>query len=287
MRAQAQPSAIRQVGAICVSCVRGARSFTGRYREFLVAPGTLFTFGSLLLLILAAAMNPGGLIGRGGDYQARTPFYLAAAVVGSVYIWWSAIQGIRARDFTADIPVSIATAAALFVHQYSAAAVVAVLLLLGGMLEEFVAARAGRALDALAALLPSQVTVRRDGHDRLIPLEQVVVDDILLLRSGERIAVDGEIISGTASVNQAAITGESMPVDKVAGDTVFAGTLNEVGAIEMRATKVGEDTTLGQIRTMVAEAQEQSTDRAPAQSLGQGLHASGDHARGRAIHLHP
>jgi Zn2+/Cd2+-exporting ATPase len=185
-------------------------------------------------------------------------------LVGSVYIWWSAILGIRARDFTADIPVSIATAAALFVHQYSAAAVVAVLLLLGGMLEEFVAARAGRALDALAALLPSQVTVRSDGQDRMIPLEQVVVDDVLLVRSGERIAVDGEIVSGTASVNQAAITGESMPVDKVAGDTVFAGTLNEVGAIEMRATKVGEDTTLGQIRTMVAEAQEQ---KAPIERL--------------------
>ncbi|HCG01445.1 MAG TPA: ATPase [Chloroflexi bacterium] len=209
-------------------------------------------------------MNPGGLVGRGGDYQARTPFYLAAGLVGSVYIWWSAFQGIRKRDFTADIPVSIATAAALFVHQYSAAAVVAVLLLLGGMLENFVAARAGRALDALAALLPSEVTVRRGGQDQTIPLEQVVVDDILLVRSGERIAVDGQIVSGTASINQAAITGESMPVDKATGDTVFAGTLNEVGAIEMRATKVGEDTTLGQIRTMVTEAQHQ---KAPIERL--------------------
>lgn len=247
-----------------MSCARGARSFTGRYRDFLIHPGTLFTFGSLLLLILAVVMNPGGLVGRGGDYQARTPFYLAAGLVGSVYIWWSAFQGIRKRDFTADIPVSIATAAALFVHQYSAAAVVAVLLLLGGMLENFVAARAGRALDALAALLPSEVTVRRGGQDQTIPLEQVVVDDILLVRSGERIAVDGQIVSGTASINQAAITGESVPVDKATGDTVFAGTLNEVGAIEMRATKVGEDTTLGQIRTMVTEAQHQ---KAPIERL--------------------
>lgn len=264
MSGRARPPPLERAGAVCVTCVRGARSFTGRYREFLVAPVTLFTFASLVLLILAAALNPGGLVGRGGDYQTRTPVYLAAALVGSVYIWWSAIQGIRQHDFTADIPVSIATAAALFVHQYSAAAVVAVLLLLGGMLEEFVAARAGRALDALAALLPSTVTVRRDSVDSVIPLEQVVVNDHLLVRSGERIAVDGEIVSGTASINQAPITGESMPVDKVAGETVFAGTLNEVGAIEMRATKVGEDTTLGQIRTMVAEARQQ---KAPIERL--------------------
>ena len=258
------PSPLQRAGAACVTCVRAARSFSGRYREFLLAPGTLFTFGSLVLLVLAAVLNPGGLVGRGGDHQARAPFYLAAALVGSLYIWWSAIQGIRRRDFTADIPVSIATAAALFVHQYSAAAVVAVLLLVGGMLEEFVAARAGRALDALAELLPSTVTVRRGGADAVIPLEQVVVGDLLLIRSGDRIAVDGEIVSGAACVNQAAITGESMPVDKVVGDALFAGTLNEVGAIEMRTIKVGQDTTLGQIRTMVAEAQQQ---KAPIERL--------------------
>jgi len=256
--------ALLRAGAICVTCARGARSFAGRYQEFLLDPGTLFTVASLLLLIVAAVLNPGGLAGRGGDSQARAPFYLAAALVGSVYIWWSAIQGIRAGDFTADIPVSIATAAALIVQQYSAAAVVAVLLLLGGMLEEFVAARAGNALEALAALLPAQVTVRRNGRDLVIPLGEVVVGDLVLVRSGERIAVDGEVVSGTATVNQAAITGESMPVDKVTGDEVSAGTLNHVGAVEVRASKVGEETTLGQIRRMVEEAQAQ---KAPIERL--------------------
>jgi Cd2+/Zn2+-exporting ATPase len=264
MKARAETPSLVWVQAICVSCARGARVLTGRYREFLLAPGTLFTFGSLALLIVAAVLNPGGLVGRGGDYQTRTPFYLAAALTGSVYIWWSAIQGIRERDFTADIPVSLATAAALIVHQYSAAAVVAVLLLLGGMLEEFVAARAGQALDALARLLPDEVTVRRDGREVLVPLAEVVVDDLLLVRSGERIAVDGEIVSGSASVDEAAITGESMPVDKLRGDRVFAGTLNQVGAVEVRATRVGEDTSLGQIRRMVEAAQEQ---KAPIERL--------------------
>ncbi len=251
------------IQSVCATCVRGTRTFTSRYREFLLDPGTLFTLGSLVLLIAAIIQTPAGLTSDKAT-ESGTPLYLAAALVGAAYIWWSAIRGIRARDFTADIPVSIATAAAIAIHQYSAAAVVAVLLLIGGMLEEFVSARAGKALDALARLLPDVVTVRRDGRDVVVPLEQVGVGDLLLIRSGERIAVDGAIVTGTGAVNQAAITGESMPVEKRAGDTVFAGTLNEVGALEVRATTVGEETTLGQIRRMVEEAQEQ---KAPIERL--------------------
>ena len=262
LSAQVQVSPVRQLGAFCASCGRGALRFIGRYRDFLMEPGTLFTFVSFLLLLLAAVLNPGGLVGR--DTEAQTPLYFLAALVGSVYIWWSALQGIRQRDFTADIPVSVATLAALIVHQYSAAAVVAVLLLIGGMLENFVAARAGRALEALAELLPGEVTLRRDGKELRVARESVVVGDLLIVRSGERIAVDGVIEWGNANVNQAAITGESLPVDKGTGDPVFAGTLNQVGVIEVRATKVGEDTTLGQIRKMVEEAQKQ---KAPIERL--------------------
>jgi Zn2+/Cd2+-exporting ATPase len=242
------------VQTVCVTCVRGGQRCVGRYRQFLLNPGTIFTFASLVLLIVATIRNPGGLVNA---EQARTPLYLVAALVGSVYIWWSAIQGIRERDFTADIPVSFATAGALIIGQYSAAAVVAVLLLLGGMLEEFVSARAGNALDALAKLLPDRVTIRRDGQDLVVSLEEVHSGDLVLIRSGDRIPVDGTVAMGTASVNQAAITGESLPVEKQVGDFVYAGTLNEVGALEVQATKVGAETTLGQIRRMVKEAQEQ------------------------------
>ena len=238
----------------CVTCVQGGQRFVGRYRDFLLDPGTLFTLASLVLLIAATIQTPDGLI---NSAHARTWLYLAAALAGSLYIWWSAIQGIRERDFTADIPVSFATAAALIIGQYSAAAVVAVLLLLGGMLEEFVSARAGNALDSLAKLLPDRVTVRRDGEDLVVALAEVCSGDLVLIRSGDRIPVDGAIVLGTASVNQAAITGESLLVDKQVGDSVYAGTLNEVGALEVRAAKVGEETTLGQIRRMVAEAQAQ------------------------------
>jgi Cd2+/Zn2+-exporting ATPase len=242
--------------AFCATCGRGARSFTRRYRDFLIEPGTIFTLTSLLLLIAASVHNPRGLLSNTDPHQTGSALYLAAALVGSVFIWWSAIQGIRNRDFTADIPVSLATAVSIAIGQYSAAAVVAVLLLLGGMLENFVAARAGKAVEALSKLLPDRVTVRRGDEDVEISLEEVGVSDLLLVRSGERIAVDGEVVTGTAAVSQAAITGESMPVEKHAGDSVFAGTLNEHGTLEVRATRVGQETTLGQIRRMVEEAQQ-------------------------------
>ncbi len=256
MSSPARSTVLTQVGATCASCARGVRSFSGRYREFLLDPGTLFTIAAFVLLIVAIVDRPGGVIASGNPADTGSLPYLASALVGSVYILWSAIQGVRERDFTADIPVSVATIAALAIGQYSAAAVVAVLLLAGGLLEEFVAARADRALDALAGLLPDRVTVRRDGREQAVALEDVLVGDLLRVRPGERIAVDGEVVAGGASVDQATITGESMPVDRGPGDTVFAGTLASLGTLEVRATKVGAETTLGQIRRMVEEAQE-------------------------------
>jgi Cd2+/Zn2+-exporting ATPase len=231
------------------------RSFSGRYREFFFAPGTLFTFASALLLLVAIVVYPAGAVSS--HEGAGRPLYIASALVGSIFIWWSAVQGIRRHDFTADIPVSVATIAAIAIGQFSAAAVVAVLLLAGAMLEEFVAARAGNALGSLEKLLPDEVTVRRDSLDVVVPLEQVRVGDTVLVRPGERVAVDGEVAFGQASLNEAAITGESLPVEKKVGDRVYAGTLASAGALEVRATEIGEQTTLGEIRRLIEEAGEQ------------------------------
>lgn len=264
MSAEAQTQPFGRMGSVCVSCARGARNFAGRYRDFLRDPGTVVTLVAFVLLVLGGVQHPAGLLGSDKPAEVRTPLYIAAALVGSAYIWWSAVQGIRAHDFTADIPVSLATIAAIAIGQFSAAAIVAVLLLVGGMLEDFVAARAGNALDALARLLPDRVTVRRDGQEVLVSTAELRIGDLLLVRSGERIAVDGEVLAGSASINQAAITGESDSVHKVVGDQVYAGTLNELGAVEVRAAKVGMETTLGQIRRMVEEAQAQ---KAPIERL--------------------
>ncbi|WP_261597292.1 heavy metal translocating P-type ATPase [Methanoculleus formosensis] len=244
--------------------IAASRSLLRDYREFLLAPGTIFTLVSGILLGVAVLYQASGLVTGTAPEAYGDWIYLAAALVGSSFIWYSAIQGIREGDFTADIPVSLATAAAIAIGEYSAAAVVAVLLLFGGLLEDLVATRADRALDALARLLPDRVTVRRNGEDLSLSPDDLVIGDLLIVRSGERIAVDGEILFGEAAVNQSAITGESVPVEKQKGDTVFAGTLNENGAIEVRATRVGTETTLGQIRRLVADAQE---EKAPVERV--------------------
>jgi len=238
-------------------CCSERHARTG-WKEFLRRPGTLFTIASGSLLALAVIADPQQMLhDDGGASGIGMYLYLAAALTGSSYIWYSALRGVLHRDFTTDIPVSLATLAALAIGQYPAAAVVAVLLLVGGLLEEYVAARAEHAMEALAALLPDQVTVRRDSGDILVPLDTVRPGDTVLIRSGERIPVDGEVVTGTASVNQAAITGESIPVARTTGDSVYAGTFNECGALEIRTLKTGGLTLLGRIRELIAESREQ------------------------------
>jgi cation transport ATPase len=109
----------------CVTCASGGRAFLGRYREFLPDPGTLVTLASLALLGGATLVDPGALVGRSEEGVGSSPLYLASALAGSIYIWWSAFRGIREGDFTAGVPVSLATAAAIGIGQYPAAAVVA------------------------------------------------------------------------------------------------------------------------------------------------------------------
>lgn len=246
-----------------MTCGRSVQNAASSYREFLLDPGTLITGLAALLLLAAMIVQPSGVVSS-NDSSDQSLFYVASALVGSIFIWWSAFQGIRERDFTADIPVSIATIAAIAIGEFSAAAVVAVLLLVGGLLEEAVAARAGRALESLESLLPTSVSVLRDGVEEQVGLSEVVVGDLVLVRPGERVAVDGEVVSGIASVDQATITGESVPVSRASGDHLFAGTLASEGALTVRADKVGEETTLGQIRRMVAEAEEQ---KAPVERI--------------------
>ncbi len=147
---------------------------------------------------------------------------------------------------------------------YEAVIIIVALVLLGNAFEARAKRRTAEALRGLAALQPLEATVVRDGREATVPLTSVRRGDTILVRPGERMPVDGEVLSGTSAVDESVLTGESLPVDKTPGSRVSSGTLNQAGALRIRATALGADSALGRIVTLMREAQ---GSRAPIQGL--------------------
>ena len=137
---------------------------------------------------------------------------------------------------------------------FESAAMILTLITVGKMLEAFSKGKTTNALKSLMQIAPKMATILRDGEEVSVPVEQVQIGDIFVVRPGESVPVDGLIIEGNSALNEAALTGESIPVDKAEGDSVSAATLNQSGFLKCRATRVGNDTTLSQIIQMVSDA---------------------------------
>jgi Cd2+/Zn2+-exporting ATPase len=181
---------------------------------------------------------------------------IVALVLAAWPIFLRAIKALLGKRLDADVLVAIAVIAASSVGEFVAAAEVAFIMLLGAQLEEYTIRRARRSLGSLLSLVPPTARVRRDGKEEEVAAAELQVGDVVVVRAGERIPVDGVVQSGMASVNQAPVTGESMPVDRSEGDEVFVGTLAETGALIIEARRVGEDTTLARIAQLVEAAQQ-------------------------------
>ena len=171
-------------------------------------------------------------------------------------------------DIKADVLVSLALIASVCIREDFAAGEVAFIMQLGGLLEELTVAKARAGIEKLVHLTPQTARIighqgKKNADEKIISAEQVVVDDILRVLPGETIPVDGVILSGQTSINQAVMTGESLPVDKTVGDEVASGTVNQFGAFEMRATKVGEDSSIQRMIRLV-----QSADAGKAKIVG-------------------
>ncbi|WP_371439529.1 heavy metal translocating P-type ATPase [Polaromonas sp.] len=171
---------------------------------------------------------------------------------------------IRERKIGTEIFVTIATLVAVFGGETVAGAVLMVIILIAEFIAELNTDRARASIKSLIGSVPQVALVRSNGGERNVALAQVNIGDIVLVRAGEKIPVDGHVTGGNASVNQAPITGESIPKDKVAGDLVFAGTIVESGALDIQTDKVGVDTTFSRIIAMVENAE---TVQAPVQKL--------------------
>lgn len=183
-------------------------------------------------------------------------FMIAAAIIAGLPILKNALVAIRYKILGIDALVSLAVIGAMFLQEYWEAAAVTFLFMLGDYLESKTLEKTRSSIKSLLDLAPDIARVIRNGEEVEISPDEVVKGDILIVKPGEKIAVDGTIIEGNAYINQAAITGESIPVDKKEEDTVFSGTIIESGYLKIKADRVGDDTTFARILEMVEEAQD-------------------------------
>jgi HflK protein len=190
------------------------------------------------------------------------------ALLGGWRIFYNSISALFEKRVTAEIAIAVAVIAALLVGEYFAAAEAVFIMLVGEGLEEYASRRTRSAIQKLVELTPKtahlKITNANGSEEREVKLTEVLSGDLVIVRPGERLPVDGQVVAGNSSVNEAPITGESLPVDKAPGAAVFAGSINTAGALEVRARRVGADTTLAQIIALIEAAEEK---RAPVVRL--------------------
>jgi len=207
-----------------------------------------------------------------------TACYVAAYAFGGFYTVREAVDNLRHRRFEIDTLMLVAAAGAASLEAWAEGALLLFLFSLGHALEHYAMGRAKQAIEALTKLTPRLATVRREGATGEVPVEELVVGDVVVVRPDERLPADGFLVKGESSVNQAPVTGESIPVDKRPVDNIvearaspgsvgpssraFAGTINGAGAIEVEVTRLSTETTLAKVAQMVSEAE---TQKSPTQ----------------------
>ncbi len=210
-------------------------------------------------LALASALGA-DMLGLGASF--RLGLLAIATVAGGWYVIPRGMHAARMRSLDMNFLMSIAAIGAWLIGEQAEAAATLFLFAVAEMLEAYSMDRARNAIKALMDLSPAEATVIRAGAEVRVPAVAVQIGEVIVVRPGEKIAVDGVVLSGESSVNQAPITGESMPVEKAAGADVFAGTLNAQGLLHVRSTRPASDTTLARIVHAVEEAQ---ASKAPTQ----------------------
>lgn len=214
-----------------------------------------------LIALVEIAGESLGLL-RGVEELIPAPVAMAAVLLGGYPIFRAAYFGLRSRQINTALVMSVGALAAVVIGDFIAAALIVFFVSVGNYLESLTTGRSRRAIEGIVEFLRTTARVKRAGGEKTVDAEQLVEGDIVVVRPGERLPVDGTVLSGHASVNQAPITGESIPVEKEHGDTAYAGSINELGYLEIRTERIGENTTLGQIIQLVEEAE---AHKAPVQ----------------------
>ena len=229
--------------------------------------GWLLRNRELLFSLLAGAFLALGFLGGrllGFGQGLEVGLYAVAYLFGGFDAARHGLLAAVRLRFEIDFLMVVAAVGAAVVGEWPEGALLLFLFSLGHSLEHAAMDRARGAIAALGKLTPKSARVRRDGRERELPVDEVQRGDIVVVRPGERIPVDGELVGGASSVDQSAVTGESLPVEKKAGDDIFAGTVNGEGALEVEVSKLARDSTLARVITLVEEAQ---TQKSPTQRL--------------------
>ncbi len=217
-------------------------------RDFIkVGCGALLALAGFLLGRYVPEFHRQTLISQG--------LILASVAINGLPVIVGAVRGLLERRVNVDELLALAIIACLLNGELLTAAVVSTIMVLGALIEEATAESARRSIQALIQVAPKKALVLREGREQLVPIEAVCAGDLLLVKPGDQVPVDGQVIEGSSAIDESAVTGEPLPREKGVGDTVFAGTLNHNGVLRIRADKVGADTTLGRVIQLVAEAE--------------------------------
>ncbi|MCC7165681.1 MAG: cadmium-translocating P-type ATPase [Anaerolineae bacterium] len=230
----------------------GLKNFYQENREIIFS----LTAGALVLI---------GWVGEtffGLPTLAATVLFVGAYFFGGLDISRHAIHALRERHFDTDLLMVTAAIGAALIGNFFEGALLLFLFSLGHALEERALDRARAAVRALADLAPKTALVKRDGKEIELPVEELLLEDVVIVRPGVRVPVDGIVVTGASAVNQAPVTGESVPVEKEPGAQVFAGSVNGEGALDVRVTRLAQDSTLARVMKLVEEAQ---TQKSPTQ----------------------
>jgi Cd2+/Zn2+-exporting ATPase len=213
--------------------------------------------------VAGALLLAGWLVGLRSDAHILSVGLLATSlVIGGYYAMRDAWQSLRERQFDIDVLMIVAAAGAAALGQWAEGALLLVLFSLGHALEHLALDRARHAMEALADLSPKTALVVREGAELEVAVEDLLRGDQVLVRPGQRIPADGKVLDGNSAVDQAAITGESMPMEKTIDSLVFAGTVNGEGLLRVEVSKLAKESSLARMVQLVAEAQ---TDKSPTQ----------------------
>lgn len=230
----------------------------GQQVSFFKRNHSLFYSGFLIVLgILSNFIN-------GETNLITVLLFLSSIVIGGFDLLKTGLNNLIHFDFDMRTLMTMAIIGATIIGEWTEAAVVVILFAISEAFERYSMEKARKSIQSLMEIAPNEALIVRDGKEMVLPVEEVEIGDILIIKPGQKIAMDGVVVKGYSTVNEAAITGESVPLAKQAGDEVFAGTINGEGHLEVKVTKYVEDTAISKIIELVEEAQ---AKRAPAQAF--------------------